>query len=352
MGVAALAACAAPRPSSGPLSAPGSNLGFRLVFGSCADQNRPQPVWAAVAAEQADLLLLGGDNVYASKQPWRLEQLQVAYARQAQVPGFAALLQRPLMAIWDDHDYGQNDGGVEFAGKADSKAAFLEFFQAPPDDQRRQREGLYEARILGAEGRRVQILVLDTRWFRSPLRKTSQFNAKGIERYQPDPDTSKTMLGATQWAWLQEQMKQPADVRIVYSSVQVLAMGHGYERWGLMPHERERLLSLLANTPSRATVLLSGDRHIGALYEERQRLPKPLLELTSSGLSHAWRTAEEDDDKRLGDLVRVNHYGVVDIDWRAQELVLRLNGEDGGLLLRHTLPFRPGRDSTRSDRER
>jgi alkaline phosphatase D len=348
LGAAALAACSAqpaaslsgdptPAPTQTPTATPGA--GFRLVFGSCADQNRPQPVWRAVAAEQADLLLFGGDNVYASKAPWSLANLEAAYAAQAQVPGYASLLLRPYMAIWDDHDYGANDGGVEFAGKAESKEAFLRFFKAPANDPRRQREGLYDARIFGPPGQRVQVIVLDTRWFRSPWRATSFWNAKGRERYEPDPDGSKTVLGPTQWAWLEAQLQQPAEVRIVYSSIQVLALGHGFERWGLLPSERERLLQLLAKAKDRATVLLSGDRHIGALYEERDGLPRALLELTSSGLSHAWANASEDDTMRLGALVRVNHYGAVDIDWAAQSLTLRLNGEQGAPLLQHRLPF-------------
>jgi alkaline phosphatase D len=343
LGAAALAACSASQPTASPAPGPTTALTagqrFRLVFGSCADQKRPQPVWSAVAAEQADLLLFGGDNVYASKAPWSLATLEAAYAAQAEVPGFAPLLTRPHMAIWDDHDYGANDGGAEFAGKAASKEAFLTFFKVPANDPRRQREGLYDAHIFGPPGQRVQVIVLDTRWFRSPWRATSFWNAKGRERYEPDPDPSKTVLGPTQWAWLEAQLQQPAEVRIVYSSIQVLALGHGFERWGLLPPERERLLQLLARAKDRATVLLSGDRHIGALYEERDGLPRPLLELTSSGLSHAWANASEDDTKRLGALVRVNHYGAVDIDWAAQSLTLRLNGEQGAPLLQHRLPF-------------
>ena len=293
-----------------------------------------------MAAAQADLLLLGGDNVYASKTPWSLAALQAAYAQQAKVPGISALLRQPFVSIWDDHDYGSNDGGAEFADKAQAKEEFLKFFNAAPDDPRRQREGLYEARLSGPPGQRVQIIMLDTRWFRSPWRRTSLWNAKGRERYEADDDISKTLLGEVQWAWLAQQLAMPAEVRLIYSSIQVLAMDHGYERWGLMPHERERLLKLLASAPSRATVLLCGDRHIGALYEEGAGLRRRLMELTSSGLSHAWTTAQEDDTKRLGELVRVNHYGVVDVDWSAAAVHLRLHGEAGQTLLQHKLPMR------------
>ena len=181
--------------------------------------------------------------------------------------------------------------------------------------------------------------MLDTRWFRSPWRPSSQRGAKGRERYEPDADPALTLLGPAQWRWLAEQLAQPADVRFIYSSIQVLAQGHGYERWGLFPHEYERLLQLLDAAPARATLLMSGDRHIGALYRVTEGLRRPLFELTSSGLTHPWRTAEEDDPARLGELVRVNHYGVVDVDWQAAELRLRLHDTQGQPLLQHAVAF-------------
>ena len=41
------------------------------------------------------------------------------------------------------------------------------------------------------------------------------------------------MLGAAQWAWLRAQLLQPAELRLIVSSVQVLAEGHGWEGWDL-----------------------------------------------------------------------------------------------------------------------
>ena len=97
-----------------------------VAFGSCADQNKPQPVWKAIAADKPDLFIFGGDNVYASEQPWSLANLQRSYKRLREMPGFAALTRRvPHLQIWDDHDYGMNDSGVEFAHKQASKDAFL-----------------------------------------------------------------------------------------------------------------------------------------------------------------------------------------------------------------------------------
>ena len=106
------------------------------------------------------------------------------------------------LAVWDDHDYGINDGGGDFPHKAVAKELFLKFWKVPADDIRRTRDGIYDSRIIGPPGMRVQIILLDLRWFRSPLKASDQRGAPGKERYVPDPDPAKTMLGPAQWAWL------------------------------------------------------------------------------------------------------------------------------------------------------
>ncbi|MFO1251965.1 MAG: alkaline phosphatase D family protein [Inhella sp.] len=261
-----------------------------------------------------------------------------AYAKALGLPAVRALLARPHLAVWDDHD-GRNDGGAEFEHKHEAKAAFLEAFQVPAQDPRRQREGLYTQAVFGPPGRRVQVLMLDTRWFRSPWRPSRERGAKGRERYEPNPDPDLTLLGADQWAWLAAQLAQPVEVRFLYSSIQVLAQGHGYERWGLFPHELQRLLRLLEAHPARATLMMSGDRHFGGLYRVEAATGAPHWELTSSGITHAWAGVQEDDPVRLGEPVRVNHYGVVDVDWEAAELRLRLHDTQGLPLLQHAVAF-------------
>jgi alkaline phosphatase D len=60
------------------------------------------------------------------------------------------------MAIWDDHDYGLNDGGVAFPHKQASSDVFLNFWNIPANDERRGRDGLYHAVTYGSPGQRVQ----------------------------------------------------------------------------------------------------------------------------------------------------------------------------------------------------
>ncbi|MFM2449317.1 MAG: hypothetical protein RIS44_1767 [Pseudomonadota bacterium] len=310
----------------------------RIAFGSCNDQNKPQPMWTAVLDSRPDLFLFAGDNVYASEQPWSAERLARAYAQQASSPAFVRLRQTvPHMTTWDDHDFGLNDGGASFPHKQAAKDEFLKFWAVPASDPMRQREGVYSAKLFGPPGQRVQVIMLDTRWFRSDLKPTDQRNSPGKERYVPDHDPTKTMLGPAQWSWLQAQLQEDAQLRIIVSSIQVLAEGHGWERWGNFPLERQRLFELIGRTRAKGVLFLSGDRHIGALYREARGLPYPMFDLTSSGLTHAWREASEAGPNRLGGLVGELHFGTVDIDWPKGQVTLGLRGDRGQSLLEHTL---------------
>lgn len=325
-------AAAALLPLAVPVAAQGRAIS-RIAFGSCSDERQPQPIWQAVRAWQPEFFIFAGDNVYGGVRRHDLAELQEAYARAQQHPEFMGFIasQPHHAAIWDDHDFGVNDGGVENPFKQQAKDAFLEFWRAPPDDVRRRREGLYHDLTIGPAGQRVQIILLDTRWFRSALRITDARGAPGRERYLPDDDPAKTMLGEEQWAWLRACLQEPAELRLIVSSVQVLAEGHGWERWGNFPRERQRLYDLIASTKARGVVFLSGDRHIGALYRESHGTPYAFTEITSSGINRSFPNAREQGPNRLGELYARINFGTVEIDWQQGRVTLALRDEDGAI---------------------
>lgn len=301
----------------------------RLGFGSCMDQKRPQPMWDAVLGARCDLFVFGGDNVYVDTPPTP-QAIRRAYAQAAELPGLARVRAAVAhLAIWDDNDYGPNDGDASFADKQFSKDAFLEFWRVPADDPRRTRPGLYHAQVFGPPGRRVQVILLDGRWFRSPWQRTDRRDAPGRERYLPDTDPTKTLLGDTQWDWLEQQLREPAQLRFIVSGIQVLARGHGWECWALMPHERQRLFDTIARTQAGGVVLLSGDRHFGAFYRETEGTPWPLVEMTASGFTHTFAGVREAGPNRIGDPFTALHFGTADIDWERRGLRLALVGADG-----------------------
>ncbi len=302
----------------------------RIAFGSCADQNHQQPIWSRIFAYDPDLFIFAGDNVYGDDRSGTLKELRGAYARALKIPAISRLrATRPVLATWDDHDFGMNDAGRDFPNKRASEELFLTHWSVAEDDPRRRRDGVYHEATFGPVGRRVQIILLDTRFFRSPLMVTDERGAPGKEHYMPDRDPSKTMLGKAQWAWLREQLLKPAALRLIVSSIQVLAQGHGYERWGNLPRERQKLFSLVTDTGANGIIFLSGDRHLGALYRQIEGVPYDLYEVTSSGINRTNRSADEPGPLRLGDVYGRENFGSIDIDWSTGIVTLAVREKTG-----------------------
>lgn len=302
----------------------------RIAFGSCSHQDKPQPIWDAVLAWHPELFIFTGDNVYGDVTSDALIELRAAYATAGEIDGITALrAQAPVLAIWDDHDYGQNDGGADFLYKDGTERLFLDFWGITDGDPRARRPGLYHAAMFGPPGERVQVILLDTRTFRSALKPSDQRGALGKEAYLPDPDPAKTMLGDAQWAWLRDQLEQRAELRLIISSVQVLAEQHGFERWGNLPLERQRLVDLIAETGAEGVVLVSGDRHVGALYRLNEDVPYPFYEITSSGLNMAYAHNRDIGPLRLGEVYGQDNFGTIDIDWQAGEITLSIRNMIG-----------------------
>ncbi len=339
-----LTACARAAPPTPAVTSaynlPAATVLHRIAFGSCLDQDRPHPILETVKAGSPDLFLFAGDNVYGDKRQgrWLRQADQAALDRAYDKLSGSQAFRRfadglPILATWDDHDYGLNDAGVELPIKESSKQALLDFFQVPADVPVRARPGLYQARHFGPPGRRVQVILLDTRWFRSRLRKTDQRGAPGRERYLPDTAPAKTMLGPSQWRWLSERLREPAELRLIVSSIQIIANGHGYERWGNLPNERQRFYDLLAESGAGNVVVLSGDRHIAGLY--RKHLPNGgiLHEITSSSLNRAFvRHPKERGPRQLGPMVGTENYGTIDIDWSQGLVTLAIRGRQREVL--------------------
>ena len=322
----------------------------RIVFASCAQQNEDQSIWDRIAGENPDLVLYIGDNVYGDvrSNDKALPELKAAYMRLADSEPFSRVrAAAPVLTTWDDHDMGLNDAGGDYPLKEQSEKLFEYVWNIDRDDARANRPGVYGSWIVGEKGERVQIVMLDTRYFRSALKPTDKLNEKGKERYLPDPDPAKTMLGEAQWAWLAEELKKPADLRLLVSSVQVLSEGHGWEAWRLLPAERDRLYALIRDSGARNLIVLSGDRHSAALYRKAIGQNRTLFEATSSSLNlpaSKWRaesgeTYIEVDPNRLGTMYYDANYGRIDIDWKAKSAAVSIRGADGGKVFEETIKF-------------
>jgi len=325
-----------PRAPLGKALPPSEQRIYRLAVASCLDEEkrRRSRVLDAIARRPADLLLMLGDNVYGDRDGGKrikpdaaLTELESSFADLARRPDFAEVLKHhPVMVAWDDHDYGKNDAGREFAFKAQAERLH-EHFWGLDQTEAATHPGTYYAQVFGPVGSRLQVIMLDTRSFRSALSKTDQRGARGKERYVPSEQTDQDMLGTEQWRWLAEQLSQPADLRVIASSIQVLPTdGHGFESWSRLPNERNRLLSLLTEKAAGKTVFVSGDRHRAFLYRQTDSTGRALVEMTSSSINvGSGRGKNEMDRAQLGAAYVGNNFGEIVIDWdkRVVELIIR-----------------------------
>jgi len=310
----------------------------RILFGSCLDPRKPHPVLSTVAGIGPDMFIFLGDNVYADTENSRT--MARRYRELAESPRFQALLSVcTVMAVWDDHDYGKNDAGAGFPAKEMSRELFLDFWQVPGNSPRRDHKGVYHAALLGPPERLVQIILLDTRYFRSPLKRGSP-STPANGPYIPLTGPEVTLLGEEQWLWLEEQLRVPARLRIIASSIQVLTEHHGWESWANFPGERNRLLNLLKRTGAEGVLFISGDRHFGELSVLEQDDFYALHDLTSSGLNRRFPARRPNENRyREGDYYLYENFGMIAVDWDAPDPVLTLGlfDAEGNEVLRREL---------------
>lgn len=296
----------------------------RIAFGSCALQSEPQPIWERVLAAKPDLFISLGDLVYAKEND--PAALRSALDLMMELPHFRRLKQNvPFMAIWDDGELGVNDAWDATPRLPELQKIFLDFLGVPADSPRREHNGVYDARVFGPPGKRVQVILLDTRTHRSWLQRRQPYDER-FGRYEINPDPSTRMMDDAQWQWLEEQLGQPAEVRLIASGVQVVAEDHGWEKWANFPHERERLYELLRRTGATGVILLSGDRHLAELSMMDAGLGYPLYDLTASGFNvarHEWRPLER-NRHRLATMNWDDHFGMITFDWSARDPVIGL----------------------------
>lgn len=303
---------------------------FTIAFGSCNKHDEVNPLWDDVLAANPNLWIWGGDNIYADTD--NMQQLRAIYAAQDNVPGYKKLKETvPVIGTWDDHDYGLNDGGVEFKAKKESEQEFLDFMDVAKDSPRRQREGVYAVHNYNLPKAKVKVLVLDTRYFRTALTPATD----NKRRVQPNVYGEGTILGEEQWKWLTEELNNSeADFNILISSVQYLSNKHGFEGWGNFPHEVDKLKKLLVKTKAKGAMILSGDRHISEFSVDTVKdLNYPLVDFTSSGLTHTYTGfSGEENPYRVGEVVFVKSFGLLNFDFDTKTVIFKMIGDNGKVL--------------------
>jgi len=312
----------------------------KILFGSCGHQDKAIPIFDAINKENADLFIFLGDNIYGDTNDMTV--LANKYQKLGAKPGFKTLkANTPIIAMWDDHDFGQNDAGKEYPNKEQSRKIMLDFFGEPKDSIRRTRpDGIYTSYMYGEGEQTVQVIMPDLRWNRDELNHVSQTQyftqrkANNQGPYSPTEVKGASMLGEAQWQWLEQELQKSAAIKLIASSLQLLPDFTGWESWANFPEDRARLFSLIKKHKVNGVIIASGDTHWGEISKYSKNLEYPLVEMTSSGLTEKWKDVSP-NKHRVGDFTHQVNYGDLSIDWQKPDpaISLKLKGLDGKVIM-------------------
>jgi alkaline phosphatase D len=320
-----------------------SNAPKKIAFGSCSDQNQPQPIWQQILNEKPDLMIMMGNNIYATKEETKNQIEQ--YKKWAQVPDYKKARETiPFMATWDDQDYGVEEGGADNVTKEDARKAFWFHWPYVKDSTLLDQPGIFHSKVMGGtkegRGRRahvtqsVHVIMLDTRWNRSPLKlaevktvtdavQTPETPPPVQKKFAPNEEPKATILGPEQWDWLEDQLREPADFKILVSSIQVIANDHDNEKWGNFPKERQKLFDLIAKVKPKNLIILSGNRYLASIAKTEIKGWGTLYDVTSSSLNKP-KDLTEKDPTYLFDAYGKENFGLMTIDWSKRSALVEI----------------------------
>ncbi|MBK5210185.1 MAG: alkaline phosphatase family protein [Flavobacteriaceae bacterium] len=311
---------------------------FIIAFGSCNNQTLPNLLWTEIEKNKPNVWIWGGDVIYTDTDD--MVYMAENYLKQKNNEVYADFIKKvDVLATWDDHDYGLNDGGTEYPKKAEAQQLFLDFFDVPKNDNRRKQEGVYYSKDYTINKKIIKIILLDTRYFRTALTADDETE----KRYKPNVYGEGTMLGEKQWKWIKNELQNSkASYNIIVSSIQFLSNEHGFESWGNMPHEVDKLITLLKSTNAKNTVILSGGRHISEISKsEIAELAYPLVDFTSSGLTHSYTDYKGEPNKyRLSNVVSKKSFGVLKFNFKTNVITMEIRGENNVIYETYTQNYK------------
>jgi alkaline phosphatase D len=290
-----------------------SRHSIQIAFGSCLDQNLDKKIWEPILKSNPNLWIWLGDNIY--KDTINIAEKKEAYEIQKADSNYTELRKKTkVLGVWDDHDFGYNDVGNEYPLKSESKDLFLEFLDIPFNAPIRKREGTYSSETITINKKLIKIILLDTRTFRTALKEIRD-ETTGQKSYAPTTNEEDTILGETQWKWLESELKAQTDLFLIVSSIQVLNDTHRFEKWSNFPNERAKLLSLLSKYAKGKNLILSGDRHIAEIFEEESESNGLIVDITSSSMNKPipMRAPNEEDRRRKSAVYTQENFGLLDI---------------------------------------
>ena len=227
-----------------------------IGFGSCNRQNFKQDFWGKIQRHNLSTWIWTGDAFYSKNKSLAGQSeaiLNLTSNESYQL--FAKSLN--VFGVWDDHDFGINDGGKYVPNYSIRRRNYINFLNSTAiinEDSR----GLYTSKIVelnASESKHnVKIILLDTRSFREdpffPAIGTLDFPFSALAGAAARAlapllrlglNHSGDMLGEEQWHWLANELHDSkAHFHVIISSIQVHSIYSCYDRSALClgPNQR------------------------------------------------------------------------------------------------------------------
>ncbi|MBL7947089.1 MAG: alkaline phosphatase family protein [Flavobacteriales bacterium] len=282
---------------------------FKVALGSCtyineAAYDRPgraygdtYGIFNSIADQKPDLMLWLGDNVYLREPDWgSWSGFMHRYTHTRSTPELQRLLRSTAhAAIWDDHDFGPNDGDGSFVGSDMARKAFDLFWPNPSNS------------VPGVEGTTSMFSYYDVDFF---LMDDRTF------RVAADMRTSEpAVLGNAQLDWLIRALKySDASFKCVAVGGQVLNTSAVYENYSTVPKEREELLRRIEEEGIKGVVFLTGDRHFTELSALKLKDGRTIYDLTTSPLTSGPYAPKEENTLRVeGTVVAQRNFSTIEV---------------------------------------
>lgn len=288
----------------------------KIALIGCHQQGRPAPALEYFAdILKPDLAIWLGDNVYADTKtdPQHiLKQLQILEQKE----GFQKLRNTvPFFVTWDDHDYGLNNSGAEYIFREESKQIFRKFWRLE-NEIPENHDGVYYSKMEKLpNGKTIQILLVDGR-----------FNN---ERYLPNIKKKEAdILGEKQWAWLENELKRPADIRLFVTGQQVLLNKmNRWEAWSKVGKSQKRLDDLLHKINPNNLIILTGDQHTAEVLKSLKSFKYKTFEIMACGINQTERPGKA-PNRVAGPDKTLHSAPILEIHWDAKNPFVVIKNHD------------------------
>ena len=241
-----------------------------------------------------------------------------------------------ILGVFDDHDYGTNNGDETFPYKEESGLAFLDFIGDAATsgfmyERAKSGFGVYGVKVFDFSREDGNYLLTDDEAgldadLPAALMKNENTNEESIESsskkvaiFMLDVRTNKTpwhpgyqswipdyegdFLGEKQWEWFEKSIQNSdASINIIVNGLQV----HSYrfhsansaELWSSFPSSRQRLYDTILQKNVKSPIIISGDVHMSSFMrkdcfktnelDQSDVQSRPIVEFTTSGMTHSW----------------------------------------------------------------